>query len=37
MNAAFMPLKNPPSWDRVVTGVHERLCGTTGTTGAASR
>jgi hypothetical protein len=31
MNAAFMPYENDARPGSVVTGVRERLCGTTGT------
>ena len=34
MNAAFMSYEGIAGRDHVVTGVHERLCGTTGTTAA---
>ena len=37
MNAAFMSYEESAGPGSAVTGVHERLCGTTGITGAASR
>ena len=37
MNAAFMSYEGSAGPGSAVTGVGERLCGTTGTTGTAAR